>query len=332
MATAIRPRTESSPAPAPARRAAIRARGLSRSFGEAHVVSGLDFEVRHGEIFGLIGPSGSGKSTLVRMLIGELVPSAGEVLVGGRAPARFGPREREQIGYMPQGFVLYPNLTVEQNARFIAGIYGIGWVRRRRRIRELLRLFELWEARRKRAGDISGGMQRRLSLVCALLHNPSVLFIDEPTAGLDPLLRTSIWAHLARLRDAGDTIVVTTQNLDDAAQCDRVALMESGQIVALGTPEDLKRRALGGVALEIEAPALQGYQVEDLRGLPGVQSVRPYGFGGVRVIVEDADVATPFLTEWLRKRGVAVETLHVHEPSFDEAFVALLREDGRRAR
>ena len=169
---------------------------VDRSFGDRLVLSNVSLTVNGGEIFGVVGPSGSGKTTLVSMIVGLLTPTSGEVLVLGVAPSDFGTKEKRQLGYMPQNFSLYPTLTTMENARFMASLYGIGWRARGKRIREVLEFLELWEARGRLAAHLSGGMQRRLALAGAMLHEPSLLVVDEPTAGLDPILRLRIWDYL----------------------------------------------------------------------------------------------------------------------------------------
>ncbi len=306
--------------------ATIVAQQLGRSFGDHHAVRDATFSVAEGEMFGLIGPSGSGKTTLIKLLVGLLKPTSGKLEVLGAEPAHFQGKHRRQIGYMAQGFVLYPSLTVEQNARFCAGLYGMGWLHRRRRIRTVLKGLELWDARSRLAQNISGGMQRRLSLACSLLHKPRLLFVDEPSAGLDPLLRTRVWEQLEELRSGGTTIVVTTQNLDDAELCDRVAFIRAGRLMKPGTPRELKARALGGEAIDIESPLLRSEHIEELEASPDVRAVRPTSWGAVRVIVPDAGEATGPITEWLRQRGLGDAAVRTHEPTFDEAFLALVEQ------
>ena len=177
---------------------------------------------------------------IVRMLVGVYAPTSGAISVLGAAPHEFTIAQRERIGYTPQGFFLYPSLTVKENASFVAGMYGLGPLKRRRRIRDTLQFLEIWDARKRLAHDISGGMQRRLTLACALLHNPDLLIVDEPTAGLDPVLREKIWGLLRDLRDQGKTVLVTTQYLDEAAYCDTVAVFNKGTVAAVGTPDALR--------------------------------------------------------------------------------------------
>jgi ABC-2 type transport system ATP-binding protein len=280
--------------------------------------------IEEGRIVGLIGPSGCGKSTTVRMLIGVLAPEQGTVRVLGVEPVHFTSRLRERIGYTPQGFTLYPTLTVIENARFVAGLYGVGWTRRRRRIREVLQFLELWDARNRLARDISGGMQRRLSLACALIHQPALLIVDEPTAGLDPVLREKIWTHLRDLRDQGVTVLVTTQYIDEAVYCDRVAVMNKGTVAATGTPDELRRQVLGGERLLVEVGRLDKGDLVTLLQLPGVHAVDQSGPRTLVLLVEDVASATPAVTRALTERGSEVRSVQPHIPSFDEVFMAIV--------
>ncbi len=250
---------EQSPAQSPARNeappngdSAIALREVSRRFDGTLALDRVSLDVPRGTILGLIGPSGSGKTTAVRLLTGILAPTSGDVRVLGEQPRRFRRATREQIGYMPQGFLLYPELTAAENVDFMASLFGLLLAHRRRRVREVLELLDLWTVRSRRASDLSGGMQRRLELACAFVHDPSVLFLDEPTAGIDPLLRRTVWQELHRLRDAGRTLLVTTQYVSEAEECDRVALLTEGRLIALEAPEGLRRKALGGDVVEIE--------------------------------------------------------------------------------
>ncbi|MDP9243885.1 MAG: ABC transporter ATP-binding protein, partial [Chloroflexota bacterium] len=217
--------------------AIIMAEHVSRRFGSLVAVRDLNLRVPEGQILGMIGPSGSGKTTTVRMLTGTLPRNAGEIRVLGEDPERFSRQVRERIAYMPQLFSLYPDLTARENVGFVSALFGIGLFRRRRLIHRALEVVELWDARNKLARDLSGGMQRRLELVCALVHSPTVLFIDEPTAGIDPILRKAIWAELRRLRDEGRTLLVTTQYVAEAEFCDVVAVLAEGELVAVDQPE-----------------------------------------------------------------------------------------------
>ena len=300
----------------------------SKSFGEGVAVDRLTMAIAPGQVFGLIGPSGCGKTTTIRLLLGVLQPTSGEVSVMGQDPKRFTSRQREQIGYTPQGFFLYPTLTVYENVRFVASLFGMGWRRRRRRIRDVLTFLELWDARRRLASKLSGGMKRRLELACALVHEPKLIFVDEPTAGLDPLLRAKIWDLLRNLRDQGVTAFVSTQYIDEIEHCDNVGILDAGRLVAIGSPESLRRRAVGGEVVEVDASDLSREAVLALRQLPEVKSLR-WTDGGLRMVVEDAAMATPTITETLHERGQTVEAVRPVIASFDDVFKRIVHAEER---
>lgn len=300
---------------------------VSKTFGDTVAVDRLNLAIAAGQVFGLIGPSGCGKTTTIRMLLGVLKPSSGTVSVLGGDPTCFNTRQREQVGYAPQEFFLYPSLTVYENVRFVAGLFGMSRFGRRRRIREVLQFLELWDVRRRLASQLSGGMRRRLAMGCALVHNPTLLFIDEPTAGLDPMLRTKIWELLRTLRDRGVTVFVSTQYIDEIEHCDNVAILDQGHLVAVGSPNALRQRAIGGEMVEVEAADVSREAVTALRELPQVKSLR-WTEGGLRVVVEDAAAATPAITETLQERGQVVEAVRPVVPSFDDVFKRIVNGGG----
>jgi ABC-2 type transport system ATP-binding protein len=304
---------------------AISAQGLTRTFDELVAVSNVNLEVPLGSIVGLVGPSGSGKTTTIRMLIGSLEPTSGTLQVLGDDPARLQTRTRQRIGYMPQSFVLYPDLTAAENVDFVASLYGLLWFRRHRRRKAVLQLLELWPVRGRRAGRLSGGMKRRLELACALVHEPELLVLDEPTAGIDPLLRRTIWDELHRIRDRGVTALVTTQYVTEAEECDAVALMSSGRLIAFAPPEELRRQALGGEILEVEAKDV--FDAARLDGLPFVRKVRQTGLRGFQVVVDDAATATPDLVSAIEEAGGEVVSMSAFRPTFDEVFARLIELD-----
>ena len=296
--------------------------GVSRGFGDVTALDDVTLSVRPGTILGVIGPSGSGKTTLVRILTGTLAPTSGTVRVLGEEPRHFRRQTREQIGYMPQLFVLYPDLTAAENVSFVASLFGLLWRRRHRRVREVLEFVGLWDARGRRAKDLSGGMQRRLELACALVHEPRLMFVDEPTAGLDPVLRQTIWQEFRRLRDEGATLVVTTQYVGEAEYCDQVAVLDVGRLIALDAPEQLRRQALGGEVIEIETEA--AFDAAALRGTPGVLEIRQSAPRRFLVIADEAGAATPRVLEHIAGLGGTVASSSEYRPSFDEVFTSLV--------
>ena len=317
--------------------AAIETKNLTKRFGEDEILKGLDLTVERGEIFGLIGPSGSGKSTFLRTLTGYLTPSEGEVQVVDTPPSRFTAQDRGRVGFMPQGFVLYPELSLRQNINFVAGLYGLRFGKRRRRVRESLEFVELWEHRRKTAANVSGGMQRRLQLAAALVHEPELLFVDEPTANLDPILRRRFWEEFRQLREGGRTLFVTTQYVGEAELCDRVGLLSGGALVALGTPDELRHQAFDGELVQLALggnPSHLGERLQALEQVGRVVEVRQdedaeRAASHIRLLVEDADAALPKVMEALNDADV--RSVDLPKPSFDEVFFRLVeRTNGAR--
>lgn len=308
---------------------AILLRDATCEFGEATGVRDLTMRIPTGTLVGMIGPSGAGKTTSVRLMTGGLEPTSGTVEVLGENPRRLRSGTRRRIGYMPQHFALYPDLTARENVDFAASLFGMLWPSRRRRVPEVLRIVDLWEARNRRAGRLSGGMQRRLELAAALVHDPALLFLDEPTAGIDPLLRTTIWGELRRLRDAGRTLVVTTQYVGEAEECDLVALVADGRLVALDTPAALRTSVAGGDLVEITTARPTTPSEHD--ALPRARTVTILEPGRLRVTVDAAAEAIPELVEALSARGVDVTEAMERRLSFDEVFATLVgrvRADG----
>ena len=305
----------------------IEVRNVTKRIGDKTIVENLTFDVKQGEIFGFIGPSGSGKTSTIRLLTGVYEPTEGHVRVMGTVPTHPSRRVQERFGYMPQLFVLYPNLTVRENLTFVAGLYGMNPFTRRRRVNELLRFVELWEARDRVAANVSGGMQRRIELAAALLHNPPLLFVDEPTAGIDPVLRGKFWEEFRRLRNEGRTIFVTTQYVGESEYCDRVGVIRRGRIVALDTPVALRRQALGGDVVDFTSEDLTGAALHNLMSLKGVREIRPVSRTEARAYVEEAGQAIPLLMEALTANGCTVSRIEEFRPSFDEVFIELMNRD-----
>jgi ABC-2 type transport system ATP-binding protein len=308
-------------------------RDVTLSFGEAVGVRDLNFQVAPGTIFGLIGPSGSGKTTTVRLMTGIYRPDSGDLRVLGRAPYRFSPRQRERIGYLPQQFVLYPNLTVWENLNFAASLYGMGYFSRRGRLREVLDFVELTDAGGRLGRQLSGGMQRRLSLACALVHEPSLIFADEPTAGIDPVLRGKFWHFFRELRDTGRTLVITTQYVGEAAYCDLVGVMAEGRLIHIDTPAGLRRTALGGEVIRLLVDEPLRYAARDrLQAQPFVTDVRRSREtpGELYAYVESAAEALPAIFAAMREEPeITVRSAEEYHPPFDDLFIALMERAGK---
>ena len=301
---------------------------VTRNFGEVVGIDNISLHVPRGTVLGVIGPSGAGKTTTIRLISGALTPDSGQVRVLGEDPRRFRRRTRERIGYMPQMFVLYPDLTARENVEFMAALFGIPPWRRRGRIDDVLELVDLKEAQDRRASAMSGGMQRRLELACALVHQPSLLILDEPTAGIDPLLRTRIWQEIDRLRSEGVTILVTTQYVSEAEYCDAVALISEGQLIAHATPDELRRLALGGEVIEVGTRA--PIDATTMPQVTGVMEVRQTGARSLLVIAEDAGLASPKINDAVEAIGGQVQFSREYRPTFDEVFAALVTAHAER--
>src|SRR6266545_2918162 len=306
------------------------AEGVEKKFGEDTGVFDLTFEVPAGSIFGMIGPSGCGKTTTVRLMTGLYKRDRGNLSVLGRDPNRFSLRTRERIGYMPQHFVLYPNLTVWENLNFVASLYGMGYFQRRKSLEQVLDFVELSDARHKLGSQLSGGMQRRLELACTLVHNPLLIFADEPSAGIDPVLRGKFWEHFRQLRDTGRTLFVTTQYVSEAIYCDMVAVMRAGRIIHMDTPENLRKKAFGGevIKLVVDGPhALDAAQI--FQRHPAIIDVRRSRSqpGLLYLYANDASATLPLIFQLMGEHpDIAVQQADKYVPPFDDVFVKLMEQ------
>jgi len=298
--------------------------GLVKRFGRFVAVDGISFAAARGEIFGFLGPNGSGKSTTIRILCGLLRPSAGRASVNGLDVAREPEAVRRNIGYMSQRFSLYGDLTVGENLRLFAGLYDLPERLARERIGWALTMAGLDEHRDAIAHELAGGLQQRLALGCAVLHRPSVLFLDEPTSGVDPLSRRRFWDLIHRMAAEGVTVFVTTHYMEEAEYCDRLAFIERGRLIALGTPAALKRR-MKGELLEVAAPDLSR-ALETLRAVSGVIDVALFG-DLLHVVVEDAAGAAAQLRQAAAAAGIEIASITAIEPGLEDVFVSLT---GRR--
>jgi len=306
----------------------VETRNLTKEFSGDVAVNNLSFQVPAGQIFGLIGPSGCGKTTTVRLLTGVYRPTSGGSRVLGEDPQRFSQTARSRIGYMLQHSVLYPDLTVWENINFASAIYGIG-PRRGKQLRRALEFVELDEHRHKAVNNISGGMKRRLSLAATLAHDPALLFLDEPTAGVDPVLRRKFWDHFARLRDEGRTLLVTTQYVGEAAYCDLVAVMQDGRLLFVDTPSGLRLQTYGGELVDLRATSYFDPAVFDsLVAVEGVRDIRRVDPSHLRLVVEDAGTVMPRLIEWSQAQGVGIQSVEEYQAPFDDVFVHLIEQQG----
>ena len=305
---------------------AITLRNVTKRFRDVVAVDNVSFEVEQGELFGLLGPNAAGKTTTIRMICGLLAPTSGTVMVYRYVQPRDRMLASRLIGYMPQHFSLYEDLTVYENMLFYSAVYGVPYSVRRRRIEALLERFLLAEFKDKLAGELSGGTKRRLALATALVHNPSLVILDEPTAGIDPHLRYLFWRFFEELRDEGVTLLVTTHYMDEAEFCERLALMRSGHVIALGTPREIKRQALRGELIEVTVRTSSS-PIGALRSLPCVRDLRLLGRNGSEatyvLLVEDAERDLLQVLRGLEARGVEVLAISPIHVSLEDAFLSL---------
>ena len=304
---------------------AVWARGLSKEFEPGVGVFDLDLDIPKGSIFGFIGPSGSGKTSTIRLLTGIIAADSGDLLVLGKSPLEFDRIARSYLGYMPQLSVLYPELTLRQNLNFAASLFSVRWRGRRRRVREMLDFVDLLSARHRLLRNASGGMQRRLALAATLIHEPELLFLDEPTAGIDPVLRRKFWDRFIDLKEQGRTIFVTTQYVGEAAYCDKVGVLSRGRLIAIDTPEGLRRQAMGGEVLDVRfESALTSEQISRLVEAARATRWEARGPGEYRLVVEDAGDVAADLSQWATANSLVVESVEPFQPPFDDVFVELV--------
>jgi ABC-2 type transport system ATP-binding protein len=302
----------------------VRTEHLSRRFGSLVAVNDVSLSVRKGEIFGILGPNGAGKSTTIRMLCGILDPSGGRGTVVGYDIATQAERIKLRIGYMTQRFSLYEDLSVQENLAFYAGIYGVPRNRIHARIERTLELLGLGDRRRQLAGTLSGGWKQRVALASATIHDPPLLFLDEPTAGVDPVSRREFWERIHRIAHEGTTVIVTTHYMDEAERCHRLAFIFRGQLLDVGTPSEVvARRGLRVAELEVAEP---GVAAELIRGVPGVDEVAHYG-RELRVITRGGADPAELASRVLGERGIAVSRSQIGSPGVEDAFVSIVREE-----
>jgi ABC-2 type transport system ATP-binding protein len=302
---------------------AIEAVDLSKQFDHFTAVDQLRFTVRRGEIFGFLGPNGAGKTTTIRMLLGLLAPTSGQATVLGFDIVRQTTEIRQRIGYMSQRFSLYNDLTVAENLDFFGGIYGVQGQRFQERKGYVLAMAGLQGRERELAKNLSGGWRQRLALGCAILHEPEMLFLDEPTAGVDPISRREFWELLYALSEEGRSIFVTTHYMDEAEHCHRLAFIQRGRLVALGSPEAIKRNMREQV-LEIDCAAPQA-AMGVLRAMGWFGEVSLYG-ALIHVVTGDAGARRAQIETALRAAGIEIRSIDVIAPSLEDVFIASVRE------
>ncbi len=307
---------------APEKECAIEVEHLSKMFGDFRAVKDICFSVRRGEVFGFLGPNGAGKSTTIRMLCGLLAPTAGGLRVGGFDVARQPLKVRSVIGYMSQRYSLYDDLTVGENIDFFGGLYGLAGRQLRERREWAVRMAGLEGREKDIAGTLAGGYKQRLALGCAVLHGPQVLFLDEPTSGVDPLTRRRFWDLIYRLAGVGITVFVTTHFMDEAEYCFRLALIQEGRITACGTPSEIKDEHYGGRVLRLRGSGVTEC-MDAIRGVPQVREVSFFG-AGLHVTSDLPEQVKPLLLELLKRKGATVEAAEWVEPSLEDVFVKLM--------
>ncbi len=309
---------------------AIQIEGLSKKFGDFIAVDNISFTVPRGEVFGLLGPNGAGKSTTIRMLCGLLLPSAGSGKVASHDIVREPEAVRARIGYMSQRFSLYLDLTVAENLEFFGGVYGLDSEELAARKQWALRMSGLEEQRDKLTAELAAGWRQHLALGCALLHRPEVVFLDEPTAGADPISRRQFWEAIYQLRAEGITILVSTHYMDEAERCDRLGFIFSGKLVALDQPNALKRVPSGQVLVEVECdrPAAA---VKVLAKQPEVVFAQLYGLGFHALLVAHAGQAE-WISRVLSEAGLLVKQVRMIEPTLEDVFVSLIQSSSSNQR
>ncbi|HSJ90834.1 MAG TPA: ABC transporter ATP-binding protein [Ilumatobacter sp.] len=316
----------------PSTTSVVACRQLTRSFDDDEVIHPLDLDIEPGTILGLIGPSGCGKTTTVRLLTGLLAPTTGSATVFGRPTDQLTAGDRARIGYLPQTPALFPDLSLAENLSFHASMYGLPF-RRRHRLDQLLDWVELSEHRRKRVADASGGMQRRLALAAAFVHDPDVVFLDEPTAGIDPILRDKLWDRFREVAEQGKTLLVTTQYVGEAGQCDLVGLLSDGELLLLDTPANLRRAAFDGEVVDVRLDRpLTDDELARLGEHPFVVGeVERIGPSEIRIVVDDADRAMSDIDSAVAALGSRVVEMDEHVVDYDEAFVRVVERHRERA-
>ncbi len=301
---------------------AIEARGLTRRFGDILAVDQLDLEVARGEIYGLIGPDGAGKTTTIRLLAAVMRPTAGAARVVGVDVVRQPEALRQHVGYMAQRFNLYGDLSVRENLDFYADVFHVRGQARRQRIDWLLEFVRLREFEGRRAAFLSGGMQKKLALACTLIHEPHVLFLDEPTTGVDPISRRQFWDLLSELHVQGVTLFISTPYMDEAERCTRIGLLYTGRLIEQGDPHAIRQLVPGELLAAWTGDVRRAQQA--VAGLEGIIEVQTYG-DLLHIFVDSRELRQPAIADALRRADVSVLDLRPARPRIEEAFISLIR-------
>jgi len=296
---------------------------LCKCFGSFRALDEVSFDVRRGEIMGFLGPNGAGKSTLIRVLCGLLRPSSGRAIVAGIDITKDPEAVRQRIGYMSQKFSLYSDLSVVENLRFFGGIYGVSPDAINERIRFAVEMAGLQGRETALVSTLAGGWKQRLALCCAILHEPDVLFLDEPTSGVDPSSRRRFWTLIHELSEGGVSVLVSTHYMDEAEYCMRIAMIAAGRLIALGTPHDLKRQSIGGELLELECENI-GTAIDLVAKIPGVRDVAVFG-NTLHVLVDDIGQSAKAACALLAEHGLPGASARQIAPSMEDMFVHLVR-------
>jgi ABC-2 type transport system ATP-binding protein len=300
---------------------------LVKRFGDFVAVDHISLETRRGEIFGFLGPNGAGKSTTIRMLCGLLTPTSGRAIVAGYDVSCEPEAVRQNIGYMSQKFSLYNDLKVIENIRLFAGLYGVASDALKQRIEWVLEMANLKGQENLIVGTLPGGWKQRLALGCAVLHKPPILFLDEPTSGVDPISRRQFWDLIHAMGSEGVTVFVTTHYMEEAEYCNRLALIFRGKMVALGTPTELKQKSMKGELLLVECEPL-GPAVEALQSAPNVLDAAVFG-NALHLVVRNADSAIPEVKQYLADHQIALQRIEKIRPTLEDVFVSLTTEHDR---
>ncbi len=302
----------------------IEVQGLTKKFGDFVAVNNVNFEVQRGEIFGFLGPNGAGKTTTIRMLLGLLTPTSGSAKVVGFDVVKEAEAMRKRIGYMSQKFSLYNDLTVEENLNFYGGVYGVGGSKLTERKQYILKMAGLVGRERELTRNLSGGWKQRLALGAAIIHEPEALFLDEPTAGVDPISRRAFWELIYELAEAGTTILVTTHYMDEAEHCQNLVFIQRGTLVAKGSPEEIKVTKMRGDVVEIDCDDASR-AIPILRGLNLFEEVALYG-SLIHVVTTDVQAHVPLIKKSLADNGLTVSSIERIAPSLEDVFISSARE------